>query len=47
MAEGQQFEGNFDFGSAILDSGTHEITLQFVSGDPRIRFGLVLFKEAG
>jgi hypothetical protein len=49
VAAAQQFggpdhgSGIEGVGSASLDAGTHEITLKFVSGDPRIRFGLVLF----
>jgi hypothetical protein len=35
----------FDFGSAALDAGHHEITVERVKGDPRVTFGLVLFEE--
>jgi hypothetical protein len=36
----------FDVGSSALDAGHHEISVERVSGDPRVTFGLVLFEEA-
>jgi hypothetical protein len=41
-----RFQGLFEFDAASLDAAHHEITVERVTGDPRVTFGLVLFEEA-